>query len=72
MIETLILVVFFIGYLSIAFEHQLKIDKLIPALVMMALMWGLISFFDLTVYEVDTKNKILTPEKLKYSLNYFL
>ena len=38
----------------------------------MALMWGLISFFDLTVYEVDTKNKILTPEKLKYSLNYFL
>ena len=37
MIETLILVVFFIGYLSIAFEHQLKIDKLIPA-VMMALM----------------------------------
>ena len=72
MIETLILVVFFIGYLSIAFEHQLKIDKLIPALVMMALMWGLISFFDLTVFEVDTKNKILTPEKLKYSLNYFL
>ncbi|MEC7286918.1 MAG: sodium:proton antiporter NhaD [Bacteroidota bacterium] len=70
--ETLILVVFFIGYLSIAFEHQLKIDKLIPALVMMALMWGLISFFDLTVFEVDTKNKILTPEKLKYSLNYFL
>ena len=72
MIETLILVVFFIGYLSIAFEHQIKIDKLIPALVMMALMWGLISFFDLTVFEVDTKNKILTPEKLKYSLNYFL
>ena len=72
MIENLILVVFFIGYLSIAFEHQLKIDKLIPALVMMALMWGLISFFDLTVFEVDTKNKILTPEKLKYSLNYFL
>ena len=72
MIETSILVVFFIGYLSIAFEHQLKIDKLIPALVMMALMWGLISFFDLTVFEVDTKNKILTPEKLKYSLNYFL
>ena len=72
MIVTIILVVFVLGYLAIAFEHTLKLDKLIPALIMMAVMWGLISYFDLTVFEIDTKNKELIPEKLKYVLNYFL
>ena len=72
MIETIILVVFVLGHLAIAFEHTLKLDKLIPALIMMAVMWGLISYFDLTVFEIDTKNKELIPEKLKYVLNYFL
>ena len=72
MIETIILVVFVLGYLAIAFEHTIKLDKLIPALIMMAVMWGLISYFDLTVFEIDTKNKELIPEKLKYVLNYFL
>jgi Na+/H+ antiporter NhaD/arsenite permease-like protein len=72
MIETIILIVFVLGYLAIAFEHTLKLDKLIPALIMMAVMWGLISYFDLTVFEIDTKNKELIPEKLKYVLNYFL
>ncbi|MBL6590123.1 MAG: sodium:proton antiporter NhaD [Flavobacteriaceae bacterium] len=70
--ETIILVVFVLGYLAIAFEHTLKLDKLIPALIMMAVMWGLISYFDLNVFEIDTKNKELIPEKLKYVLNYFL
>ena len=72
MIEVIIITVFVLGYLGIAFEHSLKIDKLIPALIMMALMWGLISYFDLTVFEIDTKNKVLMPDKLKYVLNYFL
>jgi len=72
MIEIVIISVFVLGYLGIAFEHSLKIDKLIPALVMMAIMWGLISYFDLTVFEIDTKNKVLMPDKLKYVLNYFL
>ncbi len=42
--ETLIIGVFIIGYLAITLEHNLKIDKLIPALVMMAVSWALISF----------------------------
>lgn len=41
--ETLIIVVFVVGYLAITLEHNLKIDKLIPALIMMALSWALIS-----------------------------
>jgi len=72
MIETIIISVFVLGYLGIAFEHSLKIDKLIPALIMMAIIWGLISYFDLTVFEIDTKNKELMPYKLKSVLNYFL
>lgn len=41
--ETIIIIVFVIGYLAITLEHSLKIDKLIPALVMMAISWALIS-----------------------------
>ena len=72
MLETIIIIVFILGYLGIAFEHSLKIDKLIPALIMMAVMWAIISYFDMTVFEIDTKNKELNPYKLKSVMNYFL
>ena len=72
MLETIIIIVFVVGYLGIAFEHSLKVDKLIPALIMMAVMWGIISYFDMTVFEIDTKNKELMPYKLKSVMNYFL
>ena len=42
--ETIIVVVFVVGYLAITLEHSLKIDKLVPALVMMAICWAFISF----------------------------
>jgi len=42
--ETVIIVVFILGYLAITLEHTLRIDKLIPALVMMAVSWAFISF----------------------------
>ncbi|RZN82646.1 MAG: sodium:proton antiporter [Winogradskyella sp.] len=41
--ETIIVLVFVFGYLAITLEHSIKIDKLIPALVMMAISWALIS-----------------------------
>ncbi|GGG55392.1 sodium:proton antiporter NhaD [Bizionia arctica] len=41
--ETIIILVFVLGYLAITLEHNLKIDKLIPALVMMAICWALIA-----------------------------
>ena len=71
-LEVIIIIVFVLGYLGIAFEHSLKIDKLIPALIMMAVMWGIISYFDMTVFEIDAKNKELIPYKLKSVMNYFL
>ncbi|WP_166966217.1 sodium:proton antiporter NhaD [Yeosuana marina] len=41
--EAAIILVFVMGYLAITLEHSLKIDKLIPALVMMAICWALIA-----------------------------
>jgi len=42
--ETLIIIIFVLGYLAIALEHNLKLDKLIPALAMMGILWALVSF----------------------------
>ena len=36
---TLMIIIFIIGYLAIAFEHPLKIDKAAPALIIGALTW---------------------------------
>ena len=41
---TLIICVFIIGYLAITLEHNLKLDKLIPALAMMAITWACVAF----------------------------
>ncbi|WP_188599285.1 sodium:proton antiporter NhaD [Polaribacter pacificus] len=41
--ESIIISVFVIGYLAITLEHNLKIDKLIPALAMMAVCWALVA-----------------------------
>ena len=42
--------IFVLGYLAITLEHTLKIDKLIPALGMMALLWALIAIFNIRVF----------------------
>lgn len=42
--ETIIIAIFFIGYFAITIEHSLRIDKLIPALIMMALAWAGVAF----------------------------
>ena len=41
--ELLIISVFVMGYLAITLEHNLKLDKLIPALIMMAVCWALVA-----------------------------
>ena len=52
--EIFVVLVFVIGYIAITMEHKFKIDKLIPALLMMVLAWtgvaigidGFTTFFD--------------------------
>ena len=43
--ELTIVIIFIIGYAAISMEHALRIDKLIPALLMMTITWALISFW---------------------------
>lgn len=42
--EIFIVIIFVLGYLAITLEHNLKIDKLIPAVVMMAVCWAAVAF----------------------------
>jgi Na+/H+ antiporter NhaD/arsenite permease-like protein len=41
--ELVIISVFVMGYLAITLEHSLKLDKLIPALIIMAVCWALVA-----------------------------
>lgn len=70
--EIALIIIFILGYLAITLEHSLKIDKLIPALAMMSLMWALISVTHLPVYEVDTILKELNPSHLDEMLLHHL
>jgi Na+/H+ antiporter NhaD/arsenite permease-like protein len=38
--ESIIILIFVIGYLSITLEHPLRLDKTVPSLIMASLIWG--------------------------------
>ena len=57
--EIFIVTVFILGYIAISMEHTLKIDKLIPALLMMALAWAAIAI------GMDSFTSWLSPESGK-------
>ena len=70
--ETIIIVLFVLGYLAITLEHNLKVDKLIPALAMMAFMWAIISLAHLPVFEVNAELKELSPSHIDEILLHHL
>lgn len=41
--ESIIILIFVIGYLSITLEHPLKLDKTVPALIMASLIWAILA-----------------------------
>lgn len=51
--EFVVLIIFVLGYVAITLEHNLKIDKLVPALGMMALAWAVIALSHLPVFEIS-------------------
>ena len=51
--ELVIISVFILGYFLITIEHSIKIDKLIPALAMMAIMWAIIALNHLQVFHIN-------------------
>ncbi|MFO0495563.1 MAG: sodium:proton antiporter NhaD [Flavobacteriia bacterium] len=54
----LLLFVFTLGYTLIIFEHRLKIDKLIPALLMMVIAWTLIMLGNSSVNQWFAENPL--------------
>ena len=70
--ETIIIIVFILGYLAITLEHNLHIDKLIPALAMMAILWAMIALGHLDVFDIDAVNKKLLPTHIEEALLHHL
>ena len=70
--ETIIIIIFLLGYLQITLEHNLKIDKLIPALGMMAALWAIIALAHLPVFEVNAELKELEPTHIDEILLHHL
>jgi len=65
MIITIILI-FIIGYLAIVFEHPLKLDKTVPALLMGVICWSLISLGHLPVLNEEGHTALLEPTLLHH------
>jgi len=70
--ETIIIIVFLAGYLAITLEHNLKIDKLIPALAMMAILWAIIALAHMDVFEVNAELRKLEPSHIDEILLHHL
>jgi Na+/H+ antiporter NhaD/arsenite permease-like protein len=70
--ETIIIIVFLAGYLAITLEHNLKIDKLIPALAMMAILWAIIALAHMDVFEVNAELRELEPSHIDEILLHHL
>ena len=70
--ELLLIAIFVLGYLAITLEHTLKVDKLIPALAMMAILWAIIALAHLPVFDVDTALKQLVPSHIDEILLHHL
>lgn len=70
--ESIIILIFILGYLSITLEHTFKIDKLIPALAMMAIMWAMVALGHLEVFNVDTALRVLVPTHIEEILLHHL
>ena len=57
-------IIIIVCYLAITLEHNLKIDKLIPALAMMALLWAIIALTHMPVFEVNAELRELEPSHI--------
>lgn len=56
--EIFMIVVFVLGYLAIAFEHNLHVDKAAPALLIGMISWGLYALYPAQALHVDTSQPL--------------
>ncbi len=60
--DSIIILIFIFGYLSITLEHPLRLDKTVPALIMAALIWAILSigFTSGWFSVIDTHENVFT------------
>ncbi|MFZ9587317.1 MAG: sodium:proton antiporter, partial [Crocinitomicaceae bacterium] len=62
--ELYIFILFILGYVAITMEHKLKIDKLVPALLMMVFSWAIVYIgLPHIVFWLDPANGLLIDPK---------
>ncbi|AGD98167.1 Citrate transporter [Blattabacterium sp. (Blatta orientalis) str. Tarazona] len=58
--ESMIILVFIIGYFFITIENIISLNKVIPSLLMASICWSLIMFWNIPIFELNNKDpKIL-------------
>ncbi len=70
--EIILISIFVTGYLLITMEHSIKIDKLIPALVMMGILWAVIALNHLPVFDINLEELRLEPTHIDEILLHHL
>ena len=70
--DLIIISVFILGYFLITVEHYIKIDKLIPALAMMAVMWAIVALNHLPVFDINTELLELVPTHIDEAMLHHL
>ncbi len=55
-LSLILVLIFLLGYTAVTLEHTLKIDKLIPSLLMMAISWA---FIAISSINIEVTNEIL-------------
>lgn len=67
--DSILIGIFIIGYVAITLEHNIKIDKLIPALAMMGVLWALIALgLDGITTWFDAANTSLVADYMNFNL----
>ena len=70
--DLVLISVFVIGYFLITVEHYIKIDKLIPALAMMAIMWAIVALNHLPVFDINPQLLELVPTHIDEAMLHHL
>ena len=70
--EVLIISVFILGYVLITLEHTIKLDKLIPALGMMGILWAIIALNHMEVFDINLELLKLEPAHIEEVLLHHL
>ena len=70
--EVLIISVFILGYVLITLEHTIKLDKLIPALGRMGILWAIIALNHMEVFDINLELLKLEPTHIEEVLLHHL